>query len=301
MSNSDVNKLINENIQSEDTYKEDKIKIANKLVKNFSLLKELNLLSTIKSEIEEAKEKGDHVTNVIKKEDITYDDKNVIYANRYIIDFLQLKEQNAMKESMNEKRKSELSKYFEVNVLNEKDMINISNTLQVNELNLSTYAENIMGCDELNNFNIFNRELFVKHIDIPTSDMNKSADLKILQILKLLIKNYNNSLNLIKLQQNVINDFIFYTHNLLKNKKKLIKKNEHLIKNNSVNSHLKTELTKRHSADFKYLPFTNEENISSIYRTQIDLYRKHISHLYNENDILKKYLNKYNVQSGYNA
>ncbi|KJP89893.1 hypothetical protein AK88_00349 [Plasmodium fragile] len=311
MSRGDVNKLISQDIQCEDTYKEDKIKIANRLVKNFSLLKELNLLSTIKNEQTERK-----VTNGYKQ-DITYDSENVIYANKYVLNFLQLKEQKRKKEKEEEeekkkekeKRKTKFNtKSAQTNFLSENDITLINDTLYKNYLSLSTYTEQIITCDEENNFNIFNNQVMVKHVPVPTYEVvNHSAHLeKTVQMLTLLIKSYNDSLNLIKLQQSVINDVFFYTHNLLKNKqKRLSRKNERLVKAHSVNVRAKEEPQKGASTDVKP-PFctsgeegdiqpvlsSNQGNLPSMYKTQIDLYRRHISHLYHENDHLKEHLNK---------
>ncbi|SBT41242.1 conserved Plasmodium protein, unknown function [Plasmodium ovale wallikeri] len=292
MGSIDADELIFEECECEDTQKENKIKIANGLVKNYCLLKELNLLSVIQDE-----EKNKR-TNFNKKNVITYDVENIIYANKYIMDFLQLKEQNVIKikkeqEEKEEERRKTICKFHEKDILNENDMANIMHTLNENELNLSVYEKNIMNCDELSNFRVFNDVLLVKHIDMPTEEENEYTTLKIREILKSLIKNYNNSLNLIKIQQNVINDMIFYTHNLLMNNKKLTEKNENLIKLNSLNMELKSKLSNNTVNEIK-LPITDQENISSLLKTQVDLYRKHINHLYDENNDLKKYLSSYN-------
>ncbi|SBS86121.1 conserved Plasmodium protein, unknown function [Plasmodium ovale] len=292
MGSIDANELIFEECECEDTQKENKIKIANGLVKNYCLLKELNLLSAIQDE-----EKNER-TYSNKKNVITYDVQNIIYANKYIMDFLQLKEQNVIKikkeqEEKEEERRKDLCTFHEKDILNENDMANIMHTLNENGLNLSVYEKNIMNCDELNNFRVFNDVLLVKHIDMPAEEKNDCTTLKIREILKSLIKNYNNSLNLIKIQQNVINDMIFYTHNLLMNNKKLTEKNENLIKLNSVNMELKSKLSNNTVTEIK-LPIIDQENISSLLKTQVDLYRKHINHLYDENNDLKKYLSSYN-------
>ncbi|GAB67786.1 hypothetical protein PCYB_123520, partial [Plasmodium cynomolgi strain B] len=303
MSSGDVNKLISQDIQCEDTYKEDKIKIANRLVKNFSLLKELNLLSTIKDE-----HKGRKVTNSYKQDTITYDSENVIYANKYVLNFLQLKEQKRKKEKEEENRKIKFNtKFAQPNFLSENDITLINDTLYENYLALSTYTEKIRTCDEHNNFHIFNNEVMVKHIHVPTYDVvNCSAHSeKTLQMLTLLIKSYNDSLSLIKLQQSVINDFAFYTHNLLKNKQRLTRKNERLVKAHSVNVRAKGEPQKEgssadvrpplcssgESGDTQPVVSSSQGNLPAMYKTQIDLYRRHINHLYHENDHLKEHLN----------
>ncbi|EUD67587.1 hypothetical protein C922_01772 [Plasmodium inui San Antonio 1] len=306
MSSGDVNKLISQDIQCEDTYKEDKIKIAKRLVKNFFLLRELNLLSAIKNE----EDKGRKVTNVYK-EDITYDSENVIYANKYILNFLQLKEQKRKKEKEEEKRKTKLNtKSAQPHFFSENDITLINDTLYENDLSLSTYTEKIMTCDEKSNFHIFNDEVMVKHVHVPTYDvLNQSPHSeKTFQMVTLLIKSYNDSLNLIKLQQSVIKDFLFYTHNLVKNKQRLTRKNERLIKANSVNVRTKEKPQKGASVDVtpplcsrvelgetQPVPSSSQGNLLPMYKTQIDLYRRHISHLYHENDHLKKHLNKCKV------
>ncbi|ANQ09874.1 Uncharacterized protein PCOAH_00043090 [Plasmodium coatneyi] len=305
MSSGVVNELISQDIQCEDTYKEDKIKIANRLVKNFSLLKELNLLSTIKNE-----QKGRKVTNGYKQ-DITYDSENIIYANKYILNFLQLKEQKRKKAKEEQNKKTKFNtKYFQPNFLSENDITLINETLYKNNLSLSTYTEKIRTSDEKNNFNIFNKEVMVKHVHVPTYDLvnHSPHSEKTLQMLTLLIKSYNDSLSLIKLQQSVINDFFFYTHNLLKNKERLTRKNERLVKAHSVNVRTKGEPQKGASTDVKPLlcssgesgdtqpvPSSSQGKLPSMYKTQIDLYRRHINHLYHENDHLKEHLNKYKV------
>ncbi|CRG94999.1 conserved Plasmodium protein, unknown function [Plasmodium gallinaceum] len=282
MNSNYVNEIFNEAIEYKDTQKENKIKIVNDLVKNFCLLKELNLLDAIKNE--------EKVVPNIKLDITSYDSKNIIYANKYIVDFLQLKKQNKLKLKEEKKRKKE--KYEEI--LNEKDVMNITNTLNENELNLSVYEKNIKNYNELNNFQTINNSLFIKYIDMPTINHN-SFHIKFLQLLNLLIKNYNASLNLIKTQKNVMNYFSFYTENLLMNNKKLIEKNRKLLRNNSINMELRSKLTVNNCTEIK-LPFTNQDNLSSLFQIQIDLYRKHINNLYNQIDDLKKFLNIFNVQ-----
>eukprot|EP00366_Plasmodium_knowlesi_P002568 XP_002260065.1 hypothetical protein, conserved in Plasmodium species [Plasmodium knowlesi strain H] len=311
MSSGDVNKLISQDIQCEDTYKEDKIKIANRLVKNFSLLKELNLLSTIKNE-----HKGRKLTNDYKQE-ITYDSENIIYANKYILNFLQLKEQKRKKAKEEEKRKTKFNtKFSSPNFLSENDITHINEILYKNNLSLSTYTENIMTYDKHNNFNIFNNQVLVKHVHVPPYDLvNHSAhsEKKTLQMLTSLIESYNDTLSLIQLQQSVINDLFFYTHNLLKNKQRLTRKNERFVKAHSVNVCAKGEPQKGASTDLRPLlcssgesgytqpvHSSNQGNLPFMYKTQIDLYRRHINHLYHENDHLKEHLNKYQVKPNTN-
>lgn len=155
------------------------------------------------------------------------------------------------------------------------------------------YENKIQNCDELNNFKPFNNTLLINYIDIPPVLNNPNSSSKFHQILKLLIKNYNNSLNIIKIQQNTIKDLIFYTHNLLINNKMLIDKNDKLVKiATSIHTKLKNHIPNNHnnnSVQIK-LPITDQENTSSLFKTQIDLYRKHINYLYNENNELKKLL-----------
>ncbi|KMZ91403.1 conserved Plasmodium protein, unknown function [Plasmodium vivax] len=284
MSGGDVNKLISQDMQCEDTYKEDKIKIANRLIKNFSLLKELNLLSTIKSE-----HKGGKVTNGYTQ-DISYDGENIIYAKKYLLNFLQLKEEEKRKTKCNAKSSQQ-------NFLSENDITLINDTLHENDLSLSTYTEKIIKCDEHNNFNIFNSEVMVKHVHVPTYDVvNLSTHSeKTAQMLTGLIKSYNDSLSLIKLQQSVINDFVFYTHSLMRSKQRLTRKNERLVKahpgkNHSVEAHaVKDHPVKDPPADLT-VPPCRQGSLPSIYKAQIDLYRRHINHLYEENDHLKEHL-----------
>ncbi|SBT80137.1 conserved Plasmodium protein, unknown function [Plasmodium malariae] len=293
MGSNSVSELINEYMGCEDTHKESKIKIANNLVKNFCLLKELNLLTTIKNE---EKSQVLDITNNKDNNIITYDSNNIIYANKYIMDFLQIKEQNEIKIN-EEKQRKKKKKCYEEEILNEKDILSIINTLNINELNLSMYEKNITYCDELNSFKVFNSHLLVKYIDkIATTEKDKRAHLKYYEIFNLLIKNYNNTLNLIKTQQRVINDLIFYAHNILINNKMLIEKNKNLIKMNSANIELKNKLYDNNAVQIK-LPFTGGEELSSLYQIQIDLYRKHINHLYNENDELRKNMSMFNAGS----
>ncbi|CRH01122.1 conserved Plasmodium protein, unknown function [Plasmodium relictum] len=282
MNSNDINQILNEDIECKDIQKENKIKIANDLVKNYCLLKELNLLNAIKNE--------DKIVPSIKKDNISYNSKNIIYANKYILDFLQLKKQNKLK--LKEERKIKKKKYEEI--LNEKDILNITNTLNGNELNLSVYEKNIMNYNELNNFQIFNKSLFVKYIDMPIIN-HKSFHKKILQLLKLLIENYNSSLNLIKIQQNMMSYFTFYTQNLLINNKTLIEKNEKLLQNNYIRMELKSKSLANDGIEIK-LPFTSQDNLCSLFQTQMDLYRKHINNLYNQIDDLKKFLNIFNME-----
>ncbi|VWU48182.1 conserved protein, unknown function [Hepatocystis sp. ex Piliocolobus tephrosceles] len=307
MNTCDANLLINEDNDCEDAVKANKIKVANNLVKNYCLLKELNLLNVIKNE--KKKENNETIT----KRSIDYSIPNIIDANKYIMDFLQLKEEQSAikikKEKLEEKEKDKKrkNKFNKDNILSEKDIKNIINILNTNESNLSLYTKNIMNCDKLNNFIGFNDILLIKHIDMSIiKEKNEYVDSKFYQFLKILIKNYNNSLNLIKIQQSVINDLIFYTHNLLMNNKMLIEKNENLNKNNSV-VYVPNELNNKFynnngnnnnnnnntNINEMKVPGIDSENISSLFKTQIDLYRKHINHLYNENNDLKKYLEIY--------
>ncbi|VTZ70424.1 conserved Plasmodium protein, unknown function [Plasmodium chabaudi chabaudi] len=284
----DENIIINDESGCEDTPKENKIKIANGLVKNFCLLKELDLLTVIKNEDENKQ-------NITDK-NISCNIENIICANKHILDFIFLKEQNDLKieeteeeKEKNKKKKTTINKSLEDDTLKEKDILNIIDTLNKNELNISMYENKIKNCDELNNFKPFNNTLLINYIDMPPALNNQNSSSHLHQVLKLLIKNYNNSLNIIKIQQNTIKDLIFYTHNLLINNKMLIDKNEKLIKASSIHTELKTHTPNNNHVEIK-LPMTDQENASSLFKTQIDLYRKHINHLYNENNELKKVL-----------
>ncbi|CXI99422.1 conserved Plasmodium protein, unknown function [Plasmodium berghei] len=275
------NIIINNESECEDISKKNKIKIANGLVKNFCLLKELDLLTIIKNEEENKK----NFTN----KNISCNIENIICANKHILDFIFLKERNDLKIKEKEKKKT-INQYIEEDILKEKDILNIISTLNKNELNISMYENKIKNCDELNNFKPFNNTLLINYIDIPPALNNPNSSSKFHQILKLLIKNYNNSLNIIKIQQNTINDLIFYAHNLLINNKMLIDKNGKLVKiASSIHTELKTHIPNNNNAEIK-LPITDQENASYLFKTQIDLYRKHIHYLYNENNELKKML-----------
>ncbi|ETW41064.1 hypothetical protein PFNF135_04698 [Plasmodium falciparum NF135/5.C10] len=299
MNQYDINVLINEDIQCEDVEKENKRKIANDLVKNYCLLKELNLLSTIKNEYKEI---------VHTRKNVAYNSDNIIYASKCIMEYMELKKQNELKIKEEEEQqqmqiqvKKEKEKYShenkKENILNDNEIVNIMNVLNKNELNLFIYAKNIMECDKVHNFGMFNNPLNINYLDIPEIKQNHNGT-HLEELIKLLISNYNNSLNIIKMQQNVINNFIFYTHNLLTNNKMLIQKNHKLIQTISVPKELKNNVSDKDQIKFK-LPFTQENNISSLFKIQIDLYRKHIKHLYNVNDDLKKYLSVFNDQNKY--
>lgn len=274
MNEYEINTVTDDDIECEDGQTgHNNIKVANQLVKNYLLLKELNLLSVIKEE----EPKIDYTS----KKPFQYDSSGLISANQYMLDFIQKKKANKLKEK--EELKWKKIKYEQI--LNDKEIDVINNILHSNELNLCTYKNNITNYDELKNFQNMYSSLHMNRIET-SSISKKKYHSNVSELLNNLIKSYNSLLEIIKIQQNVINDFSFYTRNLLISNKALIQKNENLCKNYAGDMKIKKKWKLNSVNDTSSNREPNTLSVSL--EAQIDLYRRHINYLYSQNDELKK-------------